>query len=267
MKEFLRSKFFVRNQHSIRVISSLMLSLFITFIIIAYLWNVVDSRTQKKPVYEFTSEPSSDHGERKKENIVRLMMRQQTITPKKTKSTFQTKAISDIVVPDYEFDLEVNDLAPAVIHTEAKGLNLRGDLDFSVFKMGNFNTRLRRAGAKRGFITVSLMWNNYNDLDLHCIGPNSEEIFYDNPEGKLGELDVDMNTGHNRSREPVENLYFPKRVSGKYQILVSHHSNKGGKDPTPFTVLIRVEGRKEMRLRGKISAGQPKQEIYAVNIR
>jgi uncharacterized protein YfaP (DUF2135 family) len=111
------------------------------------------------------------------------------------------------------------------------------------------------------------MWDNYNDLDLHCIGPNREEIFYKNRKGKFGELDVDMNAGSQRSREPVENLYFPNRVSGRYQVRVNHYSNKGGKDPTPFTVLIRVEGRKEIRLRGKISAGQPKKEIYAVNIR
>ena len=42
-------------------------------------------------------------------------------------------------------------------------------------------------------MTVSLMWDNYNDLDLHCTGPNREEIFYDNRKGKIGELDVDMN--------------------------------------------------------------------------
>jgi hypothetical protein len=267
MQQILRSQFFIRNQERIRVISSFMLSLFFTFLILACLWNIVASRTHKKPGAEFTSEPSSDQGVRKKEHIVRLMMRQRASTPKKSTSTFQAKAISDIVAPEPEFNLEVTDLAPAVTPTEAKGFSLRGDLDFSVFKMGNFNTRLRRAGAKRGFITVSLMWDNYNDLDLHCIGPNREEIFYKNRKGKFGELDVDMNAGSQRSREPVENLYFPNRVSGRYQVRVNHYSNKGGKDPTPFTVLIRVEGRKEIRLRGKISAGQPKKEIYAVNIR
>tara|TARA_A100001015_G_scaffold88707_1_gene98674 strand:+ start:59 stop:409 length:351 start_codon:yes stop_codon:yes gene_type:complete len=102
---------------------------------------------------------------------------------------------------------------------------------------------------------------------VFSMGPNREEIFYSNRKGKIGELDVDMNAAHERSREPVENLYFPRRISGRYQVCVNHYSNKGGKDPTSFTVLIRVEGRREMRLKGQISSGQPKQEIYAVNIR
>ena len=56
-------------------------------------------------------------------------------------------------------------------------------------------------------------------------------------------------------------------MSGRYKVHVNHYSNKGDRDPTRFVVLVRVEGRKPMRFKGQISAGQPKQEIYAVNIR
>lgn len=267
MRDFLRSEFFIQNQGRMRVITSFLLSVCLTCLILGFLWDFMANRPLKKPSAEFTSAPSSDQGIRKKGNIVRLMMRQRNSTPKKSTSTFQAKAISDIVAPEPDFKLKVAELNPPVTPTEAKGINLRGDLDFSVFKMGNFSTRLHRAGAKQGFITVSLLWDNYNDLDLHCIGPNREEIFFSNRKGKIGELDVDMNAAHERSREPVENLYFPRRISGRYQVCVNHYSNKGGKDPTSFTVLIRVEGRREMRLKGQISSGQPKQEIYAVNIR
>ena len=196
------------------------------------------------------------------------MMRQKVSTPTKSKSTFRARAISDIVAPEPDFNMEVAQIAPAVTPTPPQDFNIGRNLDFSVFKSGNFLSRLSRAGAKSGFITVSLMWDNYNDLDLHCTGPNREEIFYKNRKGKLGELDVDMNAGNQRSREPVENLYFPQRMSGRYKVTCDHHySNKGDRDPTRFVVLVRVEGRKPMRFNGQISAGQPKQEIYAVNIR
>jgi hypothetical protein len=267
VQDFFQSEFFIRNQGKFRLTTSFLLSLLFTFLILSFLWNIASRQTPEKRGDEFTSEPSVSQNVRKKENIVRLMMRQRQNTPKKTTTTFRAKAISDIAAPEPDLNLEVADLEPAVIPSEPEKFNLRGDLDFSVFKFGNFNTRLRQAGAKSGFLTVSLIWDNHNDLDLHCTGPNREEIFYQNRKGKLGELDVDMNAGSQRTREPVENLYFPQRIRGKYQVCVNHYSNKGGKDPTPFTVLIRVQGRKEMRIRGHISAGQPKKEIYAVNIR
>ena len=264
---FFNSVFFIRYQHRIRMASSLALSILLTFCLLALLWDIVSSKPEKKPGGEFTSFPSIDKGNRKQEHTVRLMMRQKKSTPTKSKSTFRAKAISDIVAPEPDFKMEVAQIAPAVTPSPPQDFSMGRRLDFSVFKSGNFMSRLSRAGAKSGFITVSLMWDNYNDLDLHCTGPNREEIFYNNRKGKIGELDVDMNAANQRSREPVENLYFPQRVSGRYKVHVNHYSNKGDRDPTRFVVLVRVEGRKPMRFNGQISAGQPKQEIYAVNIR
>ena len=221
---------------------------------------------RKKTGGEFTSFPSIDKGNRKQEHTVRLMMRQKKSTPTKSKSTFRAKAISDIVAPEPDFKMEVAQIAPAVTPSPPQDFSMGRRLDFSVFKSGNFMSRLSRAGAKSGFITVSLMWDNYNDLDLHCTGPNREEIFYNNRKGKIGELDVDMNAANQRSREPVENLYFPQRVSGRYKVHVNHYSNKGDRDPTRFVVLVRVE-EETHEIQWPDKHGQPKQEIYAVNIR
>lgn len=43
-----------------------------------------------------------------------------------------------------------------------------------------FAQRLQQAGAKSGNVQITLIWFNVNDLDLHCIEPSGNEIFYGN---------------------------------------------------------------------------------------
>lgn len=73
-----------------------------------------------------------------------------------------------------------------------------------------FAQRLEKAGAKSGDVQITLIWFNRNDLDLHCVDPMKEHIFFGHRRSRSGgELDVDMNvTGE--STRPVENIYWPK---------------------------------------------------------
>jgi hypothetical protein len=82
--------------------------------------------------------------------------------------------------------------------------------------------RLRQAGAQTGDIQCSLMWNNTDDLDLHCKTPSGFHISYSNKKGGGGELDVDRNAGSDLTTTPVENIFFSNPEKGQYKFWVNN---------------------------------------------
>lgn len=109
----------------------------------------------------------------------------------------------------------------------------------------NIARRLGEVGAKSGDIQFSLLWKNFNDLDLHCIDPKGVEIYYSNPRSPLtgGVLDVDTNVHPPFSTMPAENIYWPtgRAPPGIYRVYVVYYANHGGSDPTAFTVRAVVQ--------------------------
>ena len=93
---------------------------------------------------------------------------------------------------------------------------------------------LEAQGAKRGEVQVSLHWANKNDLDLHVITPQNEEIYYRHPQSKCGgKLDLDMNrTYESATNKAVENIFWPegKAQPGLYKVYVHHFQNFGKAD-------------------------------------
>lgn len=130
--------------------------------------------------------------------------------------------------------------------------------------MMQFVERLQRAGAKGGDIQVSLIWDNFNDLDLHVITPRGENIFFAHRRSRCrGELDVDMNAGVGTTREPVENIYWGKGKAplGKFKVAVHHYHNHGEPDPTPFEVRIIVDGQTTV-VYGETSFGDRRKIVH-----
>lgn len=132
-----------------------------------------------------------------------------------------------------------------------------------------FRSRLAREGAKSGDVQISLLWNNYNDLDLHVNCPSGERIYFGHRQSACGgELDVDMNVSPT-SIEPVENVVWPAGAApdGQYAVFVHEFKNHGSRtrpgcqDPTPFRVAVSQSGFVE-EVSGTISHGEGPQLVH-----
>jgi hypothetical protein len=123
--------------------------------------------------------------------------------------------------------------------------------------------RLEKAGAKTGDVQVSLAWNNTNDLDLHCVDPAGEEVFFNHRRSASGgEMDIDMNYREPYQEHPVENIYWGagKAPLGRYQVFVDYFANHGAARPTQFLCGWIVRGKKT-EMRGSIAPDDGKKKI------
>lgn len=128
---------------------------------------------------------------------------------------------------------------------------------------GDVDDRLKKAGAKSGDVQISLAWNNGNDLDLHVMTPSGDQISFGNKRSSDGgELDVDMNAGRASSQRPVENVYWASAPNGSFRVYVHHYANHGGRDPTRYQVVVRVDGR-ERRFTGRLAHGAPYELVHS----
>lgn len=136
--------------------------------------------------------------------------------------------------------------------------------------MSELQARLEREGAQSSDVQISLMWNNYNDLDLHVVCPSGERIHGGNKKSACGgELDVDANV-RAETRKPVENVFWEegKAPAGKYQVYVHHykkHQKRKSKDPTKFQVIV-TPGGEPLEYNGELSSGDPIMLVAEFNL-
>lgn len=124
----------------------------------------------------------------------------------------------------------------------------------------DWEMRLASAGAAAGDVQISLKWNNYNDLDLRCLDPNGEEIYFGHRNSSSGGLlDVDRNVTKMDTQVPVENIFWAKgrAPDGEYRIRVQHYTNHGDPDPTAFEIRA-VVGVKRAVISSSVLSGDTK---------
>ncbi len=98
-----------------------------------------------------------------------------------------------------------------------------------------------------GDVSVTLFWGDLNDLDLHVIDPNGEEIAYFNRTSLSGGmLDHDSNAGcGEQNLFPVENIVWPLGTAptGMYTVRVNFYAQCDPAQPSsPFMVRTVVDG-------------------------
>lgn len=128
-------------------------------------------------------------------------------------------------------------------------------------------TRVKNAGGMIEGVSIraSLLWNNFNDLDLHVVDPCGHHIYYGSyckrngrsaaPCG--GYLDVDMNV-QGETTKPVENTRWEKGKApkGHYTVYVQNYATHGNcAAKTPFRVEIEIDG-KVQHFEGETPAGK-----------
>lgn len=137
----------------------------------------------------------------------------------------------------------------APVHADVEPI-FKWDNNFAWSYNGNITDSIKEkvkaaGGNVEGKLRFSLAWFNFDDLDLHLICPNGEEISFRNkrPSRCGGELDVDMNAGVGKTREPVENISFAESIpNGKYLLIVDQYSRRET-DNIGFTLQVSNNGK------------------------
>ena len=107
---------------------------------------------------------------------------------------------------------------------------------------------VHQAEVQRGKLEISLSWDLYNDIDLHVVQPDSEEIFYGRRQStEGGYLDLDSNAACSIDSINNEHVIYPDTaviLTGTYIVRVDFYSQCDYQDSsvTHYVVTARYNG-------------------------
>ena len=169
--------------------------------------------------------------------------------PKPAKATTLTRPEKKQPVKNNTYDRAkiepVMELHPEHVAAMAPRSEAQKEKDQEAAHKGEMGERLKAAGAQVGALTVSLMWHNKNDLDLHCESATGSHIFYGKRTGTCtGLLDVDANA---KKKEctllPIENILWHNPPKGHYRFWVEAVDMDRSDGATPFSVRMTKNGK------------------------
>jgi subtilisin family serine protease len=116
-------------------------------------------------------------------------------------------------------------------------------------KSKNYNDCSSRPDTpSSGDVQILLNWNNYNDLDLVCIDPNNETVWFKNKNVTSGgKLEIDMNVNYPDNKTPIENIFWPTggAPAGTYQVYLVYYKKHTAINETPYTIKVKYGDKKE----------------------
>ena len=130
--------------------------------------------------------------------------------------------------------------------------------------------RIRDAGGASGEIEIGLIWQDYNDLDLHVVEPSGNRIYFGRKRSSLsgGTLDIDRNAGcGNRTREPVEHIVWADTdiPTGDYKIQVHYFAHcRGAPMSCNYTVQLKIGDEIEV-FEGVAAVPQQTQDVHTLS--
>lgn len=122
----------------------------------------------------------------------------------------------------------------------------------------------------RGALKINLKWSTKDDLDLHVIDPDNQEIFFSDKkktcQGYLGQLDIDANAGSNLTSTPQENIYWEEKAPvGNYKVKVVYYAQHDNKKEINYTVTVYPENGDVKTFTGSMHT--PKEEKCVVEFK
>ncbi|MBK9480389.1 MAG: S8 family serine peptidase [Bacteroidetes bacterium] len=115
-----------------------------------------------------------------------------------------------------------------------------------------------------GDVQILLNWDNINDLDLVCMDPNGEIVWFRNKSvSSGGKLEIDMNAGNTKSNNPLENIFWPTggAPEGTYRVAISYYKQYASVDATNFKATIKY-GDSTKIINGTIKNIDKKKSIF-----